>query len=66
MKELDELLLGYMDRDYPAATPEARQAFERLLELENTEITALVFGSRPAADAATADVIDKLRNRPGN
>ncbi|HHQ14919.1 MAG TPA: succinate dehydrogenase assembly factor 2 family protein [Chromatiales bacterium] len=60
MRELDVLLMGYLDRHY-AHVPEAeQQAFERLLGLQDPEILGLLNGRIHAQDAALNDVVQRL------
>ena len=44
MKELDLLLLRYVDRAWPAAGEPERAAFEQLLDLPDPELAAYVLG----------------------
>ena len=60
MRELDVLLMRYMDRHYPAATPEQQTAFESLLNLQDPEIVALLAGRIIADDRATRDIVERL------
>lgn len=61
MKELDLLLLGYLERQYPAAEPAARQAFARVLEMQDPDIYSLLLGRSHTADREISDVIAILR-----
>ncbi len=44
MRELDELLRGYLDREFAAASTADRDAFRRLLEIPDPEIQAYCLG----------------------
>ena len=57
MKELDLLLLGFVDNSYPHATPEQQLAFRRLLSMPDPEIMALLTGRTQADDEHLAHVI---------
>ena len=60
MRELDILLTGYLDRHYGRVSEAERQAFERLLNLQDPEILGLLNGRIQAQDAALRDVIQRL------
>jgi antitoxin CptB len=61
MKELDELLLRFLEQEYEAAPPGHQEAFEQLLDLQDPDLYGLVTGASPPADAAMADVIERIR-----
>jgi len=61
MKELDLLTLGYLERYYPSASVEDRQAFAELLELQDPLLMSYVVGRETPADSATAHVISVMR-----
>jgi antitoxin CptB len=60
MKELDLLLLKYVDNDYPAAGDEAQEAFRRLLSMSDPDILALLTGKMSTDDELLAHVIKRL------
>ncbi len=60
MRELDVLLLRYLDREFPAAAPSAQSAFERLLSAQDPEILDLLAGRLVVDDAALNEVIQRL------
>jgi antitoxin CptB len=60
MRELDVLLLRYLDREFPAAAPSARSAFERLLSAQDPEILDLLAGRLVVEDVALNEVIQRL------
>ena len=60
MKELDLLLLRYLDCSWPAAGDPERAAFEQLLELPDPELAAYVLGHE-TPPPAFAPLIDRLR-----
>ena len=62
MRELDLLLLGFLDTGYAALTPDDRAAFERLLEYPDTLLQELLLSGRVSADPAMARVIDAIRH----
>jgi succinate dehydrogenase flavin-adding protein (antitoxin of CptAB toxin-antitoxin module) len=60
MRELDVLLLRYLDREFPTATASARSAFERLLTAQDPEILDLLAGRLVVDDAALHEVVQRL------
>jgi succinate dehydrogenase flavin-adding protein (antitoxin of CptAB toxin-antitoxin module) len=60
MRELDVLLLRYLEREFPAATPPVQAAFEQLLSAQDPEIVDLLAGRIVAEDAFLNDVIQRL------
>jgi len=60
MRELDMLLLGYVDNVYPAAGVDEQAAFRRLLTTPDPEILALLTGRSATDDAGVADIIATL------
>jgi len=61
MKELDLLTLGYLERHYPGASAEDRQAFADLLELQDPLLMSYMVGRETPADATTARVVGAMR-----
>jgi antitoxin CptB len=61
MKELDVLLLNYLERHYLAAEPVARLAFARVLEMQDPDIYSLLLGKSHTPDREILDVIATLR-----
>ena len=60
MRELDMLLLRYLDREFPATTSAGQNAFEALLSAQDPEILDLLAGRIVAEDPALNDVIQRL------
>jgi antitoxin CptB len=60
-KELDLLLLDYLERYYPRAGRIAQLAFTRMLELQDPEIYSLLLGGSVSGDREISDVIAVLR-----
>jgi succinate dehydrogenase flavin-adding protein (antitoxin of CptAB toxin-antitoxin module) len=60
MRELDVLLLRYLEREFPDAPPDAQAAFESLLSAQDPEIVDLLAGRAVAQDASLNDVIQRL------
>ena len=61
MKELDLLTLGYLERYYPEAKEEERQAFAALLELQDPQLMGYILGRGVPADAVTTRVVEVMR-----
>ncbi len=60
MRELDFLLMRYLDRHFDAAGPEERAAFEALLSLQDPEILDLLTGRLVAQDPRLQHVVERL------
>ena len=60
MKELDLLLLSYVDRDFEAAGPAEQAAFRVLLSMPDPEILALLTGRAVTDDVLLAQIIESL------
>ncbi|MFO1407219.1 MAG: succinate dehydrogenase assembly factor 2 [Steroidobacteraceae bacterium] len=61
MRELDELLLRYLERDHPAASPRERDAFARLLDMQDPEIFGYLVGRVAPVEADLRHVVDRIR-----
>ena len=61
MRELDVLLTRYLERDYPAASTAERDAFARILELQDPEIFGYLVGRATPDEASLRHVIDRIR-----
>ena len=62
MRELDELLLQYLERRYAGADDQQKAAFERLLELSDPELMGyLLQNQTPATDIAI--VVEQILDR---
>jgi antitoxin CptB len=64
MRELDELLLRYLERRLPRADRDERDAFASLLDLPDPELFDYLAGGRPraATDPTIANVIARIRS----
>jgi antitoxin CptB len=61
MRELDVLMTRYLERDFPAASSVERDAFVRLLGLQDPELAAYLLAGEPSSDACLAAVITRIR-----
>ena len=63
MKELDQLLVGYLDRYFDAACDDEKLAFQALLELPDPELIAYLLGKEIPPEESLASVVDRIRSR---
>jgi antitoxin CptB len=61
MKELDALLTGYLDRNYPAASPRERAAFEHLIDWPDDALLRALLGLEISAEQDIAALVATLR-----
>jgi antitoxin CptB len=61
MKELDVLLLRYLEQCYDSASKEEQRIFADLLELQDPQLFGYIIGRETPTDAAIDNVIEKLR-----
>ena len=64
MRELDMLLLNYLDKHYRVAVPAEQRAFRRLLTTPDPDILALLTGRLLTDDEHLSYVIKRLLERP--
>ena len=60
MKELDDVLLHYLDEVYPGATEQQQAAFRRLLDYEEPDLLAFITRRGSPADKEVAHVVDTV------
>lgn len=60
MRELDVLLVRYLEREYPDASASAQASFEQLLSAQDPEIVDLLAGRIITDDAALNGIIQRL------
>ena len=61
MKELDLVLVRFLDHRWPGASPDERAAFEQLLGLPDPDLAAYLLGHATPPDILTALVV-RLRS----
>jgi antitoxin CptB len=61
MKELDVLLVRYLEQDYPSASPVDRAAFARILDLQDPELFGYLVGRDSPTDAGLCHVLARIR-----
>ena len=62
MRELDELLARYLENEYPRASASERDAFGRILELQDPEIFGYLVGGETPPEAPLRDVVARIRS----
>ncbi len=61
MKEMDLVLLAYLDKHYDQADAIEKQAFIDILELQDPDLFAYLIGRQSPADPAHQHVLEKIR-----
>ncbi len=62
MKELDLVLLRYLEQDYEAASPADRAAFARILDLQDPELFGYLVGRAVPTDDTLRHVLARIRH----
>ncbi len=63
MRELDELLLAYLEYRYPLAGNDEKLAFQRVLELADPELNSYLLQKQKPASEPIARVIEHILHR---
>ncbi|MCG8371388.1 MAG: succinate dehydrogenase assembly factor 2 [Proteobacteria bacterium] len=63
MRELDELLLDYLERRYPADGEADKAAFRALLELADPELNAYLLQQQTPNSEPIARVVERILSR---
>jgi antitoxin CptB len=61
MRELDVVLLRYLEEDYSRASEDDRRAFAQLLELQDPEIFRYLVGRDPEPEGPLQNVLASIR-----
>ena len=61
MRELDVLLLRYLEEQYAQASIDERQAFGAFLELQDPEIFRYLLGPDPELEEPLRNVVESIR-----
>lgn len=64
MKELDQLLLRWLEREHAAASDVQRGVFLSLLDTEDDRLWRWFLGHEVPADVETAALVDRIRSLP--
>jgi antitoxin CptB len=62
MRELDELLNGFLERRYTELDARALETFNRLLEYPDHVLLELLLGRMTPADREVARIVQEIRN----
>ena len=62
MRELDELLLQYLENDYGQSSNEKKEAFRQLLALSDPELKAYLLGGEQTGQPAVDDILRQMRH----
>ena len=60
MRELDELLLRYLDERYPHANDDEKEAFRQVLSLADPELNGYLLQRQTPASEPIASVIQQI------
>jgi antitoxin CptB len=60
MRELDVLLVNYLEQHYQLAPPNIRATFKKLLSMQDPEILALLTGRADTDDPLLHELIQQL------
>lgn len=61
MRELDELLSGYLESSYQKISNKEKKAFNKLLELSDPELVKLLLTPYQSEDPQVNDMIKKIK-----
>lgn len=61
MKELDEVMIAYLENQYSGARQQEQQAFKTLLTMSDLDIMALLSGKITVSAAMSATLIESLQ-----
>jgi antitoxin CptB len=62
MKELDLVLLRWLEQDYPRASAAERDAFARILDLQDPELFGYLVGRAEPSDESQRHVLARIRH----
>ena len=64
MRELDDLLVRWLDREWASASEAGRGVFLRLLDCEDDRLWRWFLGHETAPDAALDELVQHIRTLP--
>jgi antitoxin CptB len=64
MRELDQLMLRYLDRRWPEADDAERKQFLRLLDCEDDKLWRWFMGREPATDRELHAIVQRIVDLP--
>jgi len=62
MREIDELLLRYLESHYPMASVDEKEAFQAVLELPDPELNGYLLQRQAPSSESVASVIKTILN----
>ena len=65
MRELDQLLLRFLENEYPVCGEVQKSAFRELLALPDPELIGYLLGGQIPVDTNIANVVSSIQNRAG-
>lgn len=66
MRELDELLLGWLERHYPHGTEHEKAAFRRLLALPDARLIDYLLHGDAVDERELSDIVRRVRSGAGS
>lgn len=63
MRELDELVVWYLETRFDDADDEQKSAFQALLELSDPELMRYLLGKEMPEQESLRDVVESIRSR---
>jgi antitoxin CptB len=64
MRELDQLLVRWLDREWGSSSEDDRAVFLRLLDCEDDRLWRWFLGHETAPDAALDSLVQRIRSLP--
>ncbi len=64
MRELDELLIRYLETRYPTASDTEKEAFQAVLELPDPELNGYLLQRQTSSTESIAGVIKLILSQP--
>lgn len=64
MRELDQLMLRYLDRFWLQASADERATFDAVLGMEDDQLWRWFMGREPVPDNAAGALIERIRQLP--
>ena len=65
MRELDQLLLRFLENEYSNASEAQKLAFRELLALPDPELIGYLLGGQIPVDTEIANVVSRIQDRAG-
>jgi len=63
MRELDQLLLRYLENEYAASDERQKSAFRELLQLPDPQLIGYLLGGQTPVDSKIANVVSCIQDR---